>query len=126
MPQHRYHTLYLHAIGAAIPHLLTLSVSLPRLLPFAGDKIKLEVRTGTIRVIDEIIPEDEDEDMSLRARGKGSVTVIIRVQEDQVRLSGNQNIQTSKRSGNNREIVVQEHGQDDETDQEAGVGEVES
>ncbi|KAF8520183.1 hypothetical protein BU17DRAFT_47030 [Hysterangium stoloniferum] len=74
-----YDTLHLHAMGAAIPHLLTLAVSLPSILPFPKEDVKTEVRTGTIEVVDEIIPDDEDEDISTRTRGKGGVSIILKV-----------------------------------------------
>ena len=51
-------------MGAAIPLLLQLSLSLPPILPFPPEDIHTEVLTGTVDVNDEVIPEDDDEDES--------------------------------------------------------------
>jgi ribonuclease P/MRP protein subunit RPP20 len=75
----RHKTLHLHAMGAAIPHLLQLSLSLPEILPYSPEEIHTEVLTGTVDVQDEVIPEDEDEDISLRTRGKSTVSVVIKI-----------------------------------------------
>lgn len=72
-------TLYLHAMGAAIPHLVQLSLSLPEILPYSPDEIQTEVLTGTVEVQDEVIPEDEDEDISYRSRGKSTLSVTIKI-----------------------------------------------
>jgi len=66
-------------MGAAIPHLATLTVSLPLILPFASDEITTEVLTGTVEVQDEVIPEDEDEDVSYQTRIKSSMSVVIKI-----------------------------------------------
>ncbi|OBZ75106.1 hypothetical protein A0H81_04850 [Grifola frondosa] len=63
-----YKTLHLSAMGAAIPHLMQLALSLPPILPFPQDEIHTEVLTGTVEVQDEVIPEDEDEDITYRTR----------------------------------------------------------
>jgi ribonuclease P/MRP protein subunit RPP20 len=69
-------------MGAAIPHLATLAVSLPSILPFAPDEIHVEILTGSVEVQDEVIPEDEDEDISYRTRGKSTLSVVIKVGDD--------------------------------------------
>jgi ribonuclease P/MRP protein subunit RPP20 len=104
-------------MGAAIPHLLTLSVSLPAILPFARDDIQLEVRTGSIEVLDEVIPDDEDEDISVRTREKGSVSVILKIQDgkDPVGANNSRPAEGSVGKGKHKEvIVVQELEQEDE------------
>ncbi|KZT11105.1 uncharacterized protein LAESUDRAFT_630791, partial [Laetiporus sulphureus 93-53] len=72
-----YRTLHLSAMGAAIPHLMQLALSIPEILPFPQDEVRTEVFTGTVEVDDEVIPEDEDEDITYRSRGKSSVSVVI-------------------------------------------------
>ncbi|KAI0345075.1 hypothetical protein BDW22DRAFT_1305425, partial [Trametopsis cervina] len=72
-------TLHLSAMGAAIPHMLQLALSLPDILPYSAEEIQTEVLTGTVEVHDEVIPDDEDEDISLRTRGKSSVSVVIKI-----------------------------------------------
>ncbi|KAH9857578.1 hypothetical protein C2E23DRAFT_719573 [Lenzites betulinus] len=72
-------TLHLSAMGAAIPHLMQLALSLPSILPYPQDEIHTEILTGTVEVQDELIPEDEDEDVSYRTRGKSSVSIVIKV-----------------------------------------------
>ncbi|KAI0355035.1 hypothetical protein OH77DRAFT_339908 [Trametes cingulata] len=74
-----YKSLHLSAMGAAIPHLMQLALSLPPILPFPPDEVHTEVLTGTTEVQDELIPEDEDEDISYRTRGKSTVSIVIRV-----------------------------------------------
>ncbi|CAL1703403.1 unnamed protein product [Somion occarium] len=74
-----YKSLHLSAMGAAIPHLVTLSTSLPTILPHAPEEIHTEILTGTVEVQDELIPDDEDEDISYRTRGKSTLMVIIRI-----------------------------------------------
>ena len=66
-------------MGAAIPHLMQLALSLPPILPFPQDEIHTEILTGTVEVQDEVIPDDEDEDISYRTRGKSTVSVVVKV-----------------------------------------------
>ncbi len=66
-------------MGAAIPHLLQLTLSLPEILPYTADEIKTEVQTGTVEVEDEVIPDDEDEDIYIRKRGKSTLSVVITI-----------------------------------------------
>ncbi|KAI0792782.1 hypothetical protein C8Q75DRAFT_713627 [Abortiporus biennis] len=72
-------TLHLNAMGAAIPLLLQLSLSLPPILPFPPEDIHTEVLTGTVDVNDEVIPEDDDEDIEYRTRSKSTIMVKITV-----------------------------------------------
>ncbi|GJJ12213.1 hypothetical protein Clacol_006454 [Clathrus columnatus] len=74
-----YDNLHLHAMGAAIPHLLKLAVSLPEILPYPRADLKIEIRTGTIGVMDELIPENEEEDIEMRTRGKAGVSVRLQL-----------------------------------------------
>ncbi|KAI0807051.1 hypothetical protein C8Q74DRAFT_1213101 [Fomes fomentarius] len=74
-----YKTLHLSAMGAAIPHLMQLALSLPPILPYPQEEIQTEVITGTVDVQDELIPDDEDEDISYRTRGKSTVSIVIKV-----------------------------------------------
>lgn len=66
-------------MGAAIPLLLQLSLALPPVLPFASDEIQTEIHTGTVEVVDEVVPEDEDEDLSYRTRGKSTLKVTLKI-----------------------------------------------
>ncbi|KAJ6620307.1 hypothetical protein B0H10DRAFT_2163562 [Mycena sp. CBHHK59/15] len=74
-----YKTLHLSAMGAAIPHLVQLSVALPPILPFALDEITTQITTGTVEVQDEILPDDEDEDITYRTRGKSTLMIVIKI-----------------------------------------------
>ncbi|KAI5124514.1 hypothetical protein M0805_003038 [Coniferiporia weirii] len=74
-----YKTLHLHALGAAIPHLSRLAVSLPAILPFPSSEIHMDVMTGTTELQDELIPDDEDEDITIRLRGKSTMSVVVRI-----------------------------------------------
>jgi hypothetical protein len=66
-------------MGAAIPHLVFLAVSLPQILPFAADEMRTEYLTGTVEVTDEVFPEDEDEDVSYQTRGKSTLSVVLTI-----------------------------------------------
>lgn len=66
-------------MGAAIPHLLQLALSLPDILPYAPEEIQTEVLTGTVELHDEVIPDDEDEDIYIRTRGKSSLQAIVKI-----------------------------------------------
>jgi hypothetical protein len=79
----RYTELYLAAMGAAIPHAVTLATSLPAILPYHRREIKTSVTTGSVKVTDEVVPvNDEDED-EVRTRIKASIEIIIRIQPEQ-------------------------------------------
>ena len=69
----------MYAMGAAIPHLSRLAVSLPGILPHARDVIQTEVTTGSVEVRDEVLPDDPDEDIYLQTRVKATLNVVIKV-----------------------------------------------
>ncbi|KIK99751.1 hypothetical protein PAXRUDRAFT_822435 [Paxillus rubicundulus Ve08.2h10] len=78
--------LRLSAMGAAIPHLTLLAVSLPQILPWAQDEVKVKVFTGSVEVHDEILSEsgsDEGEgpEEEFRTRVKSTMNIIIRIGE---------------------------------------------
>ena len=75
----RYKTLHLSAMGAAIPHLMQLTLSLAAILPYPADEVHTEVTTGSVEVQDELVPDDDDEDIEYRTRGKSTVSVVITV-----------------------------------------------
>ncbi|KAJ3524749.1 hypothetical protein NM688_g8510 [Phlebia brevispora] len=91
-------TLHLSAMGAAIPHLMQLAVSLPEILPHGPEEIHTEVLTGSVDLQDEVIPEDEEEDISYRTRGKSTVSVVITIGDgiDQGSRTGKGMKKTSK------------------------------
>jgi hypothetical protein len=97
--EHRYTTLYLSAMGAAIPLLLQLSMALPPILPFPANEIRTEVTTGTVQVQDEVLPEDEDEDITYQTRGKSTLRIVIKIGEG--KFDGDCG-GSAKRSGRNR------------------------
>lgn len=66
-------------MGAAIPHLVQLSIILPTILPYPPAEIHTEIITGTIEVQDEIIPDDEDEDPTYQKRSKSTLRVVIKI-----------------------------------------------
>ncbi|KAL1703873.1 hypothetical protein EV121DRAFT_206990 [Schizophyllum commune] len=74
-----YKTLHLSAMGAAIPHLVQLSVALPPILPYDASEIHSEITTGTIHVHDEIVPDDEDEKITYEKRGKSTLMVVMKI-----------------------------------------------
>ena len=107
-------------MGAAIPICLTLTASLPDILPFNPSQIKTEISTGTAKVRDEIIPENDDEDISYANRSKStvSVTLIIGDGVDETRptkrcVLGEKRQRKKKNQGPKAEIVLAEPDQDD-------------
>lgn len=118
-------------MGAAIPHLATLVVSLPSILPFAAEEIHTEILTGSVDVQDELIPEDEDEDISYKTRGKSTLMVVIKIGDgidvlhtrNDTKTEGNSSQKHTKGSGRSDkgeggagrpvQIIFQEPEQDD-------------
>lgn len=74
-----YKTLHISAMGAAIPHAVQLSLSLPSILPHESEEIQTEVLTGSVEVKDEVIPEDDDDDIAYRTRGKSTIMIIMKI-----------------------------------------------
>ncbi|KAG2138962.1 hypothetical protein DEU56DRAFT_329922 [Suillus clintonianus] len=71
----------LSAMGAAIPHLALLAVSLPQIVP---GELSVEVQTGSVDVFDQMLEGSEDEDSGgndeeFKMRVKSTMHVIIRV-----------------------------------------------
>jgi hypothetical protein len=58
----RYKTLHLYAMTAAIPHLVLLATSLPDVLPYAKDEIRIDYYTGTVQCVDEVLPSEIDDE----------------------------------------------------------------
>jgi ribonuclease P/MRP protein subunit RPP20 len=112
-------------MGAAIPHLVQLSVALPPILPFPSQDVHTEVFTGTVDVQDELIPADDDEDISYQTRSKSTLRVEIRVGDKEVHSSsqvdgasgkskkGKGRHKAKKASGQAEQIVFEEPEQPD-------------
>ena len=75
-------------MGAAIPHLALLvgSLSTPGVLPYGEGEVKVEVYTGSVEVVDEVLSdsgsEGEDADApkeEFRTRIKSAMNVVVRV-----------------------------------------------
>ncbi|TRM59846.1 hypothetical protein BD626DRAFT_506600 [Schizophyllum amplum] len=77
--QDGYKTLHLSAMGAAIPHLVQLSVALPPILPYGPEEFHTEITTGTVKVHDEVIPEDDEADITYESRGKSTLMIIMKI-----------------------------------------------
>lgn len=74
-----YKEIRLAAMGAAIPHAVMLATSLPTILPYDQSEIKTKITTGSVTVMDEVIPEDEDDEGGTQNRTKGSVDIVISI-----------------------------------------------
>ncbi|KAH0830358.1 hypothetical protein J3R83DRAFT_1752 [Lanmaoa asiatica] len=86
--------LRLSAMGAAIPHLALLAVSLPPILPWAEDEVHVDVFTGSLEVHDEVLSESgsEAEDgpqEEFRTRVKSTMNIIIRVGQGETSTTDN-------------------------------------
>lgn len=66
-------------MGAAIPHAAMLATSLPAILPYDRRELKTTITTGTVNVVDDVLPLDEDDEGSMKTRAKASVEIIIRL-----------------------------------------------
>lgn len=71
----------LSAMGAAIPHLSLLAISLPRIVP---GELSVEVQTGSVEVFDQMLEGSDDEDSGgndeeFKTRVKSTMNVIIHV-----------------------------------------------
>ncbi|KAF8432441.1 hypothetical protein L210DRAFT_3330819, partial [Boletus edulis BED1] len=76
--------LRLSAMGAAIPHLALLAVSLPPILPWAEAELHVDVFTGSVEVHDEVLSESGSEvedgpQEEFRTRVKSTMNVVVRV-----------------------------------------------
>ncbi|KAG2365875.1 hypothetical protein BDR07DRAFT_1397907 [Suillus spraguei] len=76
-----FNEIRLSAMGAAIPHLSLLAVSLPQIVP---GELSVEVQTGSVDVFDQILEGSEDEDSGdndeeFKTRVKSTMNVVIRV-----------------------------------------------
>lgn len=114
----RYKTLHLYALGAAIPHLSRLAISLPLILPFPPDEVHTEIYTGTAELKDEVIPDDEDEDISIQTRGKSTMSVIIRIGD------GNNGMQDSMKDTNTAKGKEKAHDEQSQRMQTKNTNEV--
>ncbi|KAG6331261.1 hypothetical protein ID866_7825 [Astraeus odoratus] len=126
----------LSAMGAAIPHLALLvgALSTPGVLPYGEDELKVEVYTGSVEVVDEMLSDSEDDDNDesapkeeFRKRIKSTMNVMLRVGEGTVlpAISGEKRkrkkrMKKNKKgsedqhsSGERRRVVIQEPEQED-------------
>ena len=99
-------------MGAAIPHLMQLALSLPPILPFPQDEIHTDIFTGTVEVQDELIPDDEDEDISYRSRGKSTVNVVIKIGDGVDEPAAKSAQGTARKNNTSRRIAPSNHGRD--------------
>lgn len=68
-------------MGAAIPHLALLAVSLPQIVP---GELNVEVQTGSVDVFDQMLEGSEDEDSGgndeeFKTRVKSTMNIVIHV-----------------------------------------------
>jgi hypothetical protein len=68
-------------MGAAIPHLSLLAVSLPQIVP---GELSVEVQTGSVEVVDQMLEGSEDDDSGdndeeFKTRVKSTMNVVIHV-----------------------------------------------
>ncbi|KIO15686.1 hypothetical protein M407DRAFT_86859 [Tulasnella calospora MUT 4182] len=106
-----YKTLYLSATSAAIPTLLIIATSLPEMLPFAKEEIRVEYKTGTVRCMDEILPdedaEDEEEDPTIQSelveRKIASLSVTLTIGDGKKEVTGKEKKTPKKLRGGGRQ-----------------------
>lgn len=123
-----FREIQLSAMGAAIPHLVLLIGSLPQIV---ADDLNIEVKTGSVDVVDQMLEEsgDEDDDKNdeeFKTRVKSTMNVVIRVGgQGELKAISNSTKRSETKSGkasSNRgvkslekpeQIVLQEPEQED-------------
>jgi len=75
-------TLQIHALGAALPLGLSLSLAIPDALPGGQDSVIITVKTDSVEIQDEIVPDDDMEDLDYQTRTKSSIEVSISLLAD--------------------------------------------
>jgi hypothetical protein len=59
--RNRATSIELHAVGAAIPRCLSLALAIADALPCGQAGVDTTIRTGSVQVGDEVVPDDDDE-----------------------------------------------------------------
>ena len=72
-------SITLHALSASIPHLFLLLHSLLAILPFPRSTVHHTIKTSSVQLTDELIPDDEEEAITLNERWCSAVEVVISV-----------------------------------------------
>lgn len=75
----RLRTITLHALSASIPHLFLLLHSLLAILPFPPADVHHAITTSSVKLTDELVPDDEEEPIVLGERWCSAVEIVIRV-----------------------------------------------
>jgi hypothetical protein len=111
-------------MGAAIPHLALLAVSLPHIVP---GELSVEVQTGSVDVFDQMLEGSEDEesggnDEEFKLRVKSTMNVVVRVEgsEDPKVISNpakGSATDSSESDGNDPEQVVLQEPEQEDMDQ---------
>ncbi|KAL7416248.1 hypothetical protein BDY24DRAFT_378961 [Mrakia frigida] len=70
-------SLTLHGLTASIPHTLLLLHSLLSILPFPANQVSYTIKTTSVRVTDEIVPEDEEEEIEMMGRWCSGVEIVV-------------------------------------------------
>ncbi|KAG9318224.1 hypothetical protein JVU11DRAFT_305 [Chiua virens] len=125
--------LRLSAMGAAIPHLTLLAVSLPPILPWSENEVHVDIFTGSVEVHDEVLSEsgsdrEDGPQEEFRTRIKSTMNVVIRIGQGEALSTSENGVRgpterTSKKvqkqtsgeieAGVSEQIVLQEGEQDD-------------
>lgn len=78
-PSTSLRSITLHAMSASIPHLFLLLHSLLAILPFPRSTVHHTIKTSSVRLTDELIPDDEEEAITLGERWASAVEVVISI-----------------------------------------------
>ncbi|CAG8478813.1 9061_t:CDS:2 [Acaulospora morrowiae] len=72
-------SITIHGLGAAILKSINLVLTLGDLM---HNQIIYKVTTGTVELVDDIIPEDDDKDLEIQTRNNSSVHIQVSLKDD--------------------------------------------
>ncbi|KAL4065221.1 hypothetical protein J3A83DRAFT_4099670 [Scleroderma citrinum] len=139
---HGAREMRLSAMGAAIPHLALLvgSLSTPGVLPYGEGEVKVEVYTGSVEVVDEVLSDSdggEGEDgqegenvpkEEFRTRVKSTMNVIVRIGDanpDPAKIKTTGKKKKGKKAAHNAEDEAKERQGSSSTSQQIVIPEPE-
>ncbi|KAH8556048.1 hypothetical protein BGW37DRAFT_479622 [Umbelopsis sp. PMI_123] len=67
-------SITIHGLGASIEKSMQLSLKLQAEL---NDQVELKCTTGTVELVDDIIPEDMDQDLKTQTRNNSAVHIVV-------------------------------------------------
>ncbi|KAK9763798.1 hypothetical protein K7432_009217 [Basidiobolus ranarum] len=70
----RVSTVTIHGLGKALGKAILLATTLKEVL---HDQVVLETTTSSVKLVDDIIPEDEEEDLKTNVRTNSAIHILV-------------------------------------------------